>query len=96
MIKKYSKIIPEEYLAVRWKEDNWKEVRDFVGEYNIRPNPNNPENTFYIVDGIYDTCEELIVHLGDYLVKRGKYGFPYSVKAEIFEKNFHFEGWDMT
>ena len=27
-----------------------------------------------------------------YLVKRGKYGFPYSVKAEIFEKNFHFEG----
>ena len=34
--------------------------------------------------------------MGDYLVKRGKYGFPYSVKAEIFEKNFHFEGWDMT
>ena len=55
MIKKYSKIIPEEYLAVRWKEDNWEEVRDFVGEYNIRPNPNNPENTFYIVDGITRT-----------------------------------------
>ena len=45
----------------------------------------------------YDEYEEMdFVHMGDYLVKRGKYGFPYSVKAEIFEKNFHFEGWDMT
>ena len=53
--------------------------------------------TFFIVDGTHDTYEEMdFVHMGDYPVKRGKYGFPYSVKAEIFEKNFHFEGWDMT
>ena len=96
MIKKYSKIIPEEYLAVRWKENNWDEVKKFVGDYNIKLNPHD-ENTFFIVDGTHDTYEEMdFVHMGDYLVKRGRYGFPYSVKAEIFEKHFHFEGWDMT
>ena len=94
MIKKYSKIIPEEYLAVRWKEDNWKEVRDFVGEYNIRPNPNNPENTFYIVDGTHDTYEEVdFVHLGDYIVKEGEWGFPYSVSEENFKNSFRFKGY---
>lgn len=41
MIKKYSKIIPEEYLAVRWKENNWDEVKKFVGDYNIKLNPFN-------------------------------------------------------
>lgn len=94
MIKKYSKISPPEYLAVQWTEDNWEEVRDFVKDYNIRPNPDNPENTFYIVDGTHDTYEELdFVRLGDYIVKEGKWGFPYCVKPEIFEKAFCFKGW---
>lgn len=39
MIEKYSKIIPEEYLAVRWKENNWDEVKKFVGDYNIKLTP---------------------------------------------------------
>ena len=56
MIKKYSKIIPEEYLAVRWKENNWDEVKKFVGDYNIKLNPHD-ENTFFIVDGTHDTYE---------------------------------------
>ena len=58
MIKKYSKIIPEEYLAVRWKENNWDEVKKFVGDYNIKLNPHD-ENTFFIVDGTHDTYEEM-------------------------------------
>lgn len=94
MVKKYSKIVPPEYFAVQWTEDNWVEVRDFVGNYNIRLNPNNPENTFYIVDGTHDTYEEMdFVHLGDYIVKENEWGFPYCVSEEIFKNNFRFKGY---
>lgn len=93
MIRKYFSIIPEEYLAVRWKNYNWDEVKKFVGEYNIKLNPHD-ENTFFIVDGAHDTYEEMdFVHMGDYIVKQGKWGFPYCVKAEIFEKTFCFKGY---
>ena len=93
MIKKYSKTIPEEYLAVRWKENNWDEVKKFVGDYNIKLNPHD-EKTFFIVDGTHDTYEEMdFVHMGDYLVKEEDMASLILLKKESLRNTFVLKGW---